>query len=300
MIPVGIFTGYFPYTLDGVIAKLKEHGFITAQLDLAFKDIDFTPGTLTEAKCKRVRDAFRRANLPISAVSGYTNITHPDPDERRHRLDALKEIIRHTRQLGTAYVVSETGTFNTESDWVDDPKNKTEEGYEICAKIVAEMAQVAYDHGAVFLIENYVNNVIGSVEEVLRLFADVPHPGLGLLFDPTNFYDGSNIDRIDATLNKMFDALGPRIRLAHAKDCKLAASLEEKHVAIDAPEANTFRGAGAVELPAAGLGSLNYELYLRRLSALHPNMPLIIEHLDEDDVPRAKAFVDGVLTRLGC
>ena len=52
-------------------------------------------------------------------------------------------------------------------------------------------------------------------------------------------------------------------------------------------------------MPAPGLGSLNYPLYIERLCKLHPNMPLIIEHLDESDVPRAKAFVDGVLQKVG-
>lgn len=299
MIPVGIFTGYFPYSLDETIAKLKGHGFSTVQLDLAFKDIDFTPGAVTKDNCHKVRAAFRDANLPISCISGYTNIIHPDLAERGRRVGALKEIIRHARDLGTPYVISETGTYNTDSDWVHDPKNKTEEGYATCVKVIEELAQEAYDHGAVFLVENYVNNVIGSVREVLRLFADVPHPGLGLLMDPTNYFDDAHIDHVDETLDEIFDALGPRIRIAHAKDCKRAESVAEKHAHIDASEAHTFRGAGAVELPAPGLGSLNYELYLKRLAALHPNMPLIIEHLDEDDVPRAKRFVDGVLRKIG-
>jgi sugar phosphate isomerase/epimerase len=299
MIPVGIFSGYFPYSLAESIEKIKGHGFSTVQLDLAFKDMDFSPGSLTKTKCAMVRDAFRRANLPICAISGYTNIVHPDPIERKHRVDALKEIIRHSQYLGTPYVISETGTFNTESDWVHHPKNKSDEVYEICVNVVEDLAQEAYDHGAIFLVENYVNNVIGSVEEVLRLFADIPHPGLGLLMDPTNYFDDANIGRIRPTLNKIFDALGPKIRIAHAKDCKRAENVAEKHASIDASEAHTFRGAGAVELPAPGLGSLDYELYLTRLSALHPNIPLIIEHLDETDVPRAKAFIDTTLLRLG-
>ena len=299
MISVGIFSGYYPYDLATVIVKLKEQGFSTVQLDLAFKDMDFSAGTVTPAKCHRVRDAFRAANLPICAISGYTNIIHPDKEERARRVGYLKEIIRHAHELGTPYVISETGTFNTESDWVHHPRNKTEEGYEEALSVIAELAQEAYDHGAVFLVENYVNNVIGSVDEVLRLFADLPHPGLGLLMDPTNYFDDYTIHHVDATLNRMFDALGDRIRIAHAKDCKPADNIAEKHAALDASEAHTFRGAGAVELPAPGLGILNYELYLRRLSRLHPNIPLIIEHLDESDIPRAKAFVDGVLTRVG-
>ena len=68
-------------------------------------------------------------------------------------------------------MISETGTYNTESDWVHHPKNKTEEGFEECRKVIRELAQTAYDHGAVFLLETYVNNVVGSVEETVRMFA---------------------------------------------------------------------------------------------------------------------------------
>jgi len=66
-----------------------------------------------------------------------------------------------------------------------------------------------------------------------------------------------------------------------------------------AAEHNSFRGAGDVELPAAGLGSLNYPLYLQLLAQKHPNIPLIIEHVDESDIPRAKMFVDEVLMSTG-
>jgi sugar phosphate isomerase/epimerase len=300
MIPVGIFNGYYPYSMSEVIDKIKDQGFSTVQLDLAFKDMDLGAGQLTRAKCHKIRDAFRDANLPICAVSGYTNIIHPDPGERKRRVDYLKEIIRHARDLGSAYVVSETGTYNTESDWVHDPKNKTEGGYEEACGVILELVQEAYDHGAVFLVENYVNNVIGSVEEVQRLFTDINHTALGLMMDPTNYFDDSNIDRIDYTLNKIFNALSDKIRVAHAKDCMRTEKVEEKHADMDAAESHTFRGAGAVELPAPGLGSLNYELYLERLCRDHSNIPIIIEHLDESDIPRAKKFLDGRLKKIGC
>jgi hypothetical protein len=35
------------------------------------------------------------------------------------------------------------------------------------------------------------------------------------------------------------------------------------------------------------------------LARSHPNLPIIIEHLDEGDVPRAKAFLDGRLLANG-
>ncbi|TIV93880.1 MAG: sugar phosphate isomerase/epimerase, partial [Mesorhizobium sp.] len=213
------------------------------------------------------------------------------------RLAYLKEIIRNARDFGSPYVISETGTYNTESDWVHHPRNKTEEGFEECRKVISDLARTAYDHGAVFLLETYVNNVVGSVEETVKMFAQVDHPGLGLLMDPTNYFEAHNIDRMDQVLNQVFNTLTDKIKIAHAKDVKRSGGdKSEKHADIgdaDAHEGLTFRGVGEIELPAPGLGALNYDLYLKRLSEKHPNIPVIIEHLTEDDVPRAKTFLDG-------
>ncbi|WP_028054600.1 sugar phosphate isomerase/epimerase family protein [Sinorhizobium medicae] len=303
MMQTGIFSGYFPYGLEETARKIRALDFNTVQLDMHFKDMELSAGQITKEKCVRIREAFRDNNLPISCISGYTNIIHPDKAERERRVGYLKEIISHAQYLGTPYVISETGTYNTESDWVHHPKNKTEEGFEECHKVIADLSQHAYDHGAVFLLETYVNNVVGSVEETVKMFAQVDHPGLGLLMDPTNYFETHNIDRMDDILNQVFDTLSDKIKIAHAKDVKRSGDDKtEKHADIgdeDALESHTFRGVGEIELPAPGLGSLNYDLYLRRLAKKHPNIPMIIEHLDEGDVPRAKKFLDGKLRALG-
>lgn len=135
------------------------------------------------------------------------------------------------------------------------------------------------------------------------MFAQVDHPGLGLLMDPTNYFESHNIDRMDQVLNQVFDTLSDKIRIAHAKDVKRSGDDKgEKHDDIgddNAMESHTFRGVGEIELPAPGLGSLNYDLYLQRLAEKHSNIPIIIEHLAEDDVPRAKKFLDGKLRANG-
>ena len=302
MMHVGIFTGYYPYGLKETAQKIQSQGFTTVQLDLAFKDMDLSTAAITKQKCHTIRDTFRNHNLPICCVSGYTNIVHPDKAERKKRNDHLKTLLRHARDLGTPYVISETGTFATDSDWVHHPKNKTEEGFEDCANVIRELTQVAYDHGAVFLLETYVNNVVGSVNETLRMFSEVNHSSLGLLMDPTNYFEAHNIGDMDGELNRVFNALGDKIKIAHAKDVKLSGGdTFEKHAELHegAAESHTFRGVGQIELPAPGLGSLNYDLYLQRLSEHHPNIPVIIEHLDENDIPRAKKFLDGKLRSNG-
>ncbi len=302
MFQTGIFTGYFPYGLDEVARRIRSHGFNTVQLDLHFKDIDLSFGQITKEKAKRVRDTFRNHDLPICCISGYTNFIHPDLDKRKANMERLKEIIRWAREFGSPYVISETGTFNTESEWMSDPKNKTEEGFEICAKQIRELVQTAYDHGAVFCLETYVNNVVGSVEETVRMFAAVDHPSLGLLMDPTNYFEDHNIDNMDGVINQVFDTLQDKIKIAHAKDVARSADTSEKHADIgdeDALSSHTFRGVGNIVLDAPGMGVLNYDLYLRRLSEKHPNIPIIIEHLDEADVPRSKKFLEDKMRAQG-
>src|SRR5258708_7743271 len=104
MMQVGIFNGYFPYPLKQQAEKIKAIGFNTVQLDLAFKDIDFsTPESMTPEKAKTVRETLRDHDLPVCTISGYTNIVHPDPGERKKRLDHLKAIIRNARHFGSPY-----------------------------------------------------------------------------------------------------------------------------------------------------------------------------------------------------
>jgi len=301
VLQVGIFNGYFPYTVEEQARRIRALGFNTVQLDFNIKGMDFsTPEAVTIAKARHVREVFRDHDLPICCLAVPINLVHPDPAKRRALLALLKAFLRHARDFGSPYVVSETGTYNPHSDWAPHPHNKTEAAFADCRDVIRDLAQCAYDHGATFVVETYVNNVVGSVEETVRLFAEVDHPGLGLLMDPTNYFEAHNIGAMDRVLKQIFDTLGHRILIAHAKDVtRSGEDKSEKHADIDAAEGHTFRGVGEIELPAPGLGMLNYDYYLQRLAEKTPNIPIIIEHLDEADVPRAKKFIDGKLRALG-
>ncbi len=208
-------------------------------------------------------------------------------------------MMRYARDLGCPYVASETGTYNRESDWVWHDKNASPAVFEETIEIIRDLVAYAKEWGATFIVENYVNNVIGSVEQVERMFKEVGCDHLGLICDPTNYFDENTIKDIDGTLNHIFDRLSDHMVIAHAKDINLTEDLGEKHADIDADASHTFRGSGAVELPAAGLGILNYDLYVKRLAEKNPNIPLIIEHLDEGDIDRAKRFIVDTLKRVG-
>jgi len=301
MLQVGIFSAYFPYSLEETAKTIRDLGFNTVQLDLIFSDMDLSTENITKEKCVQIRDTFRRYNLPVSCISSYTNLTDPIPERRKINLDRLKKIIRHANDLGSPYVPSETGTYHPDSDWIDHPKNKTEEGYEECRDIIYELVQLCRKEGAVFVIEAYIYNVIGTIEKTLRLFSEINDPQhLALAMDPVNYIDEVNFYEMDRTLNHMFDALSDHIVFAHAKDIRVVE--EDKDVQmteVTATEGHSFRGVGHIEQPAAGLGDLNYDLFLQRLGKASPNCPIIIEHLELEDVPRAKKWLDAKLMENG-
>jgi sugar phosphate isomerase/epimerase len=299
MLPVGIFSGIYQHDLDEAARRARADGFGCVQFDLDFTNPRFAEQGLTEAECKEIRDAYRRHDLPIVSVSGYTNIIHPDPAERQLRLNRLRALIRNGRNLGTPYVISETGTYNVDSDWAPDPRNLTEAGYSECLDVIGELVEEAAKSDAVFCVETYVNNVIGTIDATLRLFRDINSPHLGLVMDPTNYFEDHNIDDMDGVLRRMFAELGPYIKIAHAKDVARASDTSEKHADTGAAEYLSFRGVGAMELHGPGHGALNYPLYLKLLAAQHPNMPVIIEHVTEDEVRAAKQFVYDALTAVG-
>ena len=299
MIATGIFTGYYPMTMDDTIREIKAQDFSCVQLDVSFKDCDAVKEQLTKSKANVIRDKFRDASLPIIAISSYTNLIHPDKEKRKQNIGYVKMLMERALDLGCPYVVSETGTYHRDNDWLWDDRNATEEAYLEFAEVLYDIVKFGKEVGATFLIENYVNNVVFDIDRIQRLFTDINMPNMKLLCDPTNYYTPKNYHDIDGMLYRIFNALADKMVIAHAKDIKLSDDHSVKMADIDASEAHAFRGAGGVDLPAAGLGELNYSLYLKLLGRHHPNIPLIIEHLDEGDIPRAKKFVDKVLKEQG-
>ncbi|SHN12596.1 sugar phosphate isomerase/epimerase family protein [Cryptosporangium aurantiacum] len=299
MLTVGIFTGIYQYDHDEAARRARAHGFGAVQFDLDFTKPEYAENGLSEDEAKRIKEIYRSHDLPIVSVSGYTNIIHPDLDERERRLERLRGLIRNGRALGTPYVISETGTYNLESDWAPDPANFTEARYAETLDVIGGLVEVAAAHDAVFCVETYVNNVIGTIDATLRLFRDINSPHLGLVMDPTNYYEDHNLDDMDGVLKRLFAELGSYVKIAHAKDVGRATDSAEKHADTGAAEYLSFRGVGAMELGGPGSGALNYPLFLSLLAQQHPNMPVIIEHVTEDEVPAAKDFVYKALAEAG-
>jgi sugar phosphate isomerase/epimerase len=276
---VGIFTHYFRHDLREAARRIRQLGFQTVQLVAPFPDV-------AEAS-----EVFGGEGLGIAAISGYVNLIAPDSDECRKSHERLHALLRDACRLGSPYVVTETGTRHPDDDWAPHPDNSRPEMYDLLVDSVRQTAAVARDHGAMLLLEPSVGNVIDTPAKAARLLRDVDSPAVGVVADPANYVDGSNLEQSNDLLDALFVQLGPAIRLAHAKDFRRFDGVaRELHFHATDPALY-----GGVEYPAAGLGDLDYDRYVALLRRHCPDVPIILEHLDESDVSRAKSFIERKL-----
>jgi sugar phosphate isomerase/epimerase len=264
-------TVYADLPLDKAAHQIKSDGFSGVVTDFSFADVHFNPLEPDWAAARKIVTTLERAGVQIVGLFGYYNIV--DPDLRKRKLGAarMEVLLSNWKRLGCPLVSTETGTFNSQSEWQEAPENQTEPGYRQCRAVFEKHALTAEKHGAVLSIEAYYRNIIGTIDRAERLFHEVKSPALRLVMDPCNYFRKQDLPRMTPMLEAMFQRLGDRIAIAHAKDVKASPDGED--------------------LPAAGLGVLDYPLFLRLLAQLDRPLPLVVEHLRRPDVARARDFV---------
>jgi sugar phosphate isomerase/epimerase len=103
---------------------------------------------------------------------------------------------------------------------------------------------------------------------------------LKVIMDAANLFDAEDparrLSRSEEILDEAFELLGGDLLLAHAKDVK-----------------------GSGEVVAAGMGDLDYTLYLKLLSEAGYGGPLVMHGLAEEEVERSLAFLRRKLAEVG-
>jgi sugar phosphate isomerase/epimerase len=269
---------YAHLPLEKAVAKIKAEGFCCVVTDFAFADARFDPLKPDWRAVEKVCNCLDRHGIRIVGLYGYTNIVDPNPARRQRGLAKTESLLANVKRLGCTNVSTETGTLNPTSEWLISPENATEEGYQKCRAAIEKLVRQAEKTGATVSIEPYWQNVIDSIDRAERLLRDVDSPSLRLVMDPCNYYRKQDLPNTSAMLKEMFKRLGDKIVIAHAKDVKASAN--------------------GTDLPASGRGDLDYPLYLRLLIELEREMPLLIEHVTWEDVPRARDYVLAQLKKV--
>lgn len=238
----------------------------------------------TRPDLEGVRDVLAGSGVRVAQANPrYEILVHPDEGRRSEGIETLQRACRCARWLDAATVYVRPGGLNWRGPWFAHPLNTHPETLERLIDSLRRVVPAAEDEGVVLAVEGHVLSPLNSPRRVREVIETVGSPALRFNADPVNFV-GSLADAYESRrfLDDLFDVLGEFTVCAHVKDLgvadKLVLHIEER-------------------VPGEGL--LDMETFLRRFDSACPDGFALIEHLSEEDIPRAKQAVDRAARRAG-
>jgi len=266
---------YQGYPMAEAARRIRQAGFEGVQLGLRFADARLDLAAPDWGFARRARETFGEAGLRVAGLDGYTNLVHPDPAARERGLRGLALLLEHAGEFGTRVVATESGTFRPGQRWNPHPENPAA-GWKLFVETLEILLDSAETGDSLLALEGSIIQYIGTVEAVRRLLETVPSPRLKILWDPSNYFDETRLERMTELLRAMSETFGAHVVLCHAKDVR------------PAPD-------GKVEWVAAGEGRLDYAEFFRLLDGLGREIFVALEYVREPEAGRVKRYVEGFL-----
>ncbi len=215
---------------------------------------------------KAYEDAARNADIIIAEVGAWSNPISPDKEKRKAALEKCKAALDLADRIGARCCVNITGSRGEKWDGPD-PRDLTEDTFGMIVETVREIIDAVKPFRSFYTLETMPWMYPDSPASYLDLLDAIDRPACAAHFDPVNLvncparYFGSA-----ALIRDFTGKLGPRIRSCHAKDILLG-----KKLTVHLDEVRP------------GTGGLDYRVLLRELHQLDPDMPLMIEHLPNEE-----------------
>jgi len=267
--------GFGSYSNSQLAKELSGEGIHTIQLFLNQTDSRYWAyngrsdvSDLTTERCRAIADAYRSTGISIHSLGVYTNLIHPDSEERKANLDYFEAMMRIGDDLGVRTLITEAGHFRADEPEPAVPHHFQEEVWKSMVATGKELARRAESHGATVLFEPFFRGFLASAKRTRLFLEEVDSPRIGALLDPANLLEVNDLE-------EMFDQLGPWIQCLHAKDRKL-------HVDRGVP---------------AGQGDLDYERFATLAAQRTPKAPLILEYVGPNDYRQARKHLENAMRR---
>lgn len=208
--------------------------------------------------------AAQKADIVISEVGAWSNPIDPDVEKSKVALDKCINSLALADEIGANCCVNISGSRNPEK-WAGPHKdNLTPETFDLIVETTRIIIDAVKPKNTFYTLETMPWSYPDSVDSYEKLFKAIDRKQFGVHFDPVNLVTSPQVYYKNGEIIKeAFKKLGPFIRSCHAKDILLLEDELTPHL----PEVR------------AGLGNLNYAVFLKELSKLK-NIPLMMEHLN--------------------
>jgi sugar phosphate isomerase/epimerase len=269
---LGVFTGWIKAdTIEELALKVRDMELQTVVLD-SYPGLDINLDDPDPLVCERIKKAFADAGVEIAAIGGYSNLLHQNPETRAKVHQRFEGLMKLASLVGSPMLCSETGTYHPSSDWDWDPANLTEAAFEELKEVVRPLAEKAKSYGIELGFEPYVMNVAYTCERAARFVQELGLDNVKLVADPAGFLNRATLSQQEGVIPKAFEDMAPYLGLVHVEDCL--------------PDPN-----GHFLFKGSGHGLVDYTLFMEAVVRSGYKGPLILEHLNEDEIVGAREYV---------
>jgi sugar phosphate isomerase/epimerase len=235
-------------------------------------------------RIREIRNSFAAANVVIAEVGAWKNMLDPDAATRRSNLAYVIERLALADAVGARCCVDIAGSYNPKYWYGMNARNLSREFFDATVQNSRQVIDAVKPAHTRFTIEMMPWSLPDGPDSYLELIKAVDRRAFGVHLDvcnvinsPTRFYNNKVV------IEECFRKLGQWITSCHAKDLAWV------------PEYNVHF---AEVVP--GHGEIDYAAYLKELSKLPVDAPLMLEHLKTpEEYDDGRAYIQRVASQEG-
>ena len=259
------------FSTDAFVASMQEAGYRAA----------YWPNA-PEPAVDDLVTALNRADIIVAEVGAWSNPMDKDIVKRRKAIQFCIDQLALAERVGARCCVNIAGSTG---DFWHGPcaADLTDSTFDIVVETTRTIIDAVKPRRTAYCLETMPWLFPSSPDEYLRLLQAIDRPGFGVHLDPVNLVNSpQRFFNNAALIRECFETLGSHIRSCHAKDIALSTKLT---VHLD-------------ETPV-GQGGLDYAVFLKELSRLNKDIPLMMEHMKENEYPSATAHIRAIAQTQG-
>jgi sugar phosphate isomerase/epimerase len=234
------------------------------------------------------RRAAKERDIVIAEVGAWSNPISPHDAERRAAEAKCIAALAHAERLGAVCAVNIAGSRNPDRWDGPHPDNLSRATFDLVVESVRLIIDAVKPARSFYTLETMPWVFPDSADSYLELIRAIDRPSFGVHFDPVNLVSSPRrLYDTGAMIREFWEKLGPWIKSVHAKDVRCEPRL-------------TFH----VDECRPGQGALDYGALLRGAERHDPDMPVLLEHLPNEqeyelaaDFMRGQAAAHGVSLR---